>query len=184
MLVVNFDPFPILTTERLVLRKLRESDADEVLSILSNKELMQYIPRPLQKTREDAIAFIKSQLDLTHQNEAINWAITLKGEDKVIGMVGLFSLEKENFRCAVGYILHGDWQGKQIMAEALIPVLDYAFRVLKVHSIEALVAPENIASIKLLEKNNFIKEGHLKESLFYEGRFLDTLIYGLLTPFR
>jgi hypothetical protein len=50
---------------------------------------------------------------------------------------------------------------------------------MKLHS-EAIIAPENHGSAKVLEKNNFIKEAHLKENEFYEGRFLDTVIYSRL----
>ncbi|MRG44766.1 GNAT family N-acetyltransferase [Chitinophaga sp. SYP-B3965] len=184
MLTLNFDPYPILTTQRLVLRKLRESDADEVLYLRSHKDIMQYIPRPLQKDRDDAIKFIRDHLELTRKNEAINWAITIPGEDKVIGMIGLFNVEPENFRCEVGYLLHDNWHGKGIMTEALPAVLDHSFRVLKFHSIAAVIDPGNIASAKLLEKNNFTKEAHFKENMFYEGRFMDAIIYSLLTPFR
>lgn len=184
MLTLNFDPYPVLTTQRLVLRKLRESDAEEVLYLRSHKDIMQFIPRPPLKDREDAKTFIRGNLELIHRNEAINWAITFKEEDKVIGFIGLFNIQKENFRCEVGYLLHDGLQGKNIMTEALTAVLDYGFRTLKLHSVEALIDPANIASAKLLEKNNFTKDAYLKENLFYEGRFMDTIIYSLLTPFR
>jgi len=184
MLTPNFDPFPILTTQRLVLRKMRESDADEVLYLRSHKEIMQYIPRPLLKDREEAKKFIRDQLALTQQNDAINWAVTLKEEDKVIGLAGLFSLQKENFRCEVGYLLHDAWQGKGIITEAVAAILDYGFRIMQLHSIEATLAPENIASAKVLEKNNFTKDAYFKENMYYEGRFLDALVYSLLTPYR
>ncbi len=48
---------------------------------------------------------------------------------------------------------------------------------MKLHSIEAVIAPENVASAKVLEKCNFIKEGYFKENEFYNGQFLDTVIY-------
>ena len=51
---------------------------------------------------------------------------------------------------------------------------------MKLHSIEAIIAPENYASAKVLEKNGFVKEAHLKENQFYEGHFLDTVIYSIL----
>ena len=53
---------------------------------------------------------------------------------------------------------------------------------MKLHSIEAIIDPENKASAVVLEKNSFVKEAHLKENEFYEGRFLDTVIYSLLNP--
>jgi ribosomal-protein-alanine N-acetyltransferase len=52
---------------------------------------------------------------------------------------------------------------------------------MKLHSIEAHVNPNNIASIKLLEKNGFIREAYFKEDYFYDGKFLDTAVYSLLT---
>jgi ribosomal-protein-alanine N-acetyltransferase len=59
-------------------------------------------------------------------------------------------------------------------------VLKYGFEVLKLHSIEANVNPENIASIKLLEKNNFVREAYFRENYFYNGKFLDSAIYSLV----
>jgi ribosomal-protein-alanine N-acetyltransferase len=51
---------------------------------------------------------------------------------------------------------------------------------MKLHSIEAIIDPENGASEKVLQKNGFIKEGHLKENEFYDGKFLDCFIYSRL----
>jgi ribosomal-protein-alanine N-acetyltransferase len=51
---------------------------------------------------------------------------------------------------------------------------------MKLNSLEAIIDPDNHASAKVLEKNGFVKEAHLKEYEFYEGRFLDTVIYSIL----
>lgn len=184
MLTLNFEPFPVLTTERLVLRKLRDGDAEEVLYLRSHKDLMHFVPRPLLKDREDAKTFIHGNLELLFRQEAVNWAITTKEADKVIGILGLFNFKKEHLRCEVGYILHDGWHGKGIMNEALAAVVHYGFSVLQLHSVEALIDPANIASAKVAEKNNFTKEAHFKENVFYNGRFMDTCVYSLLTPFR
>ncbi|HEY9362570.1 MAG TPA: GNAT family protein, partial [Chitinophagaceae bacterium] len=79
-----------------------------------------------------------------------------------------------------GYSLLPDHQRKGIMQEALKAVLDFGFNVLQLHSLEANASPENEASLKLLEKNNFIREGYFKENYFFEGRFSDTVTYSLL----
>ena len=81
-------------------------------------------------------------------------------------------------------MLHNDHQGCGIMKEAIPPVLDFGFTNLKLHSVEATVSPENIPSIKLLEKNSFIREAYFKENQYYNGRFHDTEIYSLLTPIK
>jgi ribosomal-protein-alanine N-acetyltransferase len=66
------------------------------------------------------------------------------------------------------------------MQEALLKVINYGFKVINLHSIEANVNPGNAASIKLLEKNKFVREAYFKENYFYNGKFLDTVIYSLL----
>ena len=68
------------------------------------------------------------------------------------------------------------------MQEALTEVLNFGFNILKLHSIEANVNPDNIASIKLLERNKFIREAFFKENIYYEGKFSDSVIYSLLEP--
>jgi ribosomal-protein-alanine N-acetyltransferase len=59
-------------------------------------------------------------------------------------------------------------------------VLYYGFEFMKLHSVEANVNPDNTPSIKLLERNNFSREAYFKENYFYDGKFLDTVIYSLL----
>jgi ribosomal-protein-alanine N-acetyltransferase len=51
---------------------------------------------------------------------------------------------------------------------------------MKLHSIEAIIDPANISSEKVLQKNGFVKEAHLRENDFFNGRFLDTVIYSSL----
>jgi ribosomal-protein-alanine N-acetyltransferase len=60
--------------------------------------------------------------------------------------------------------------------------LKYGFNTVGLHSIEANIAPENIASARLLEKAGFVREAYFRENLFFNGRFLDTVIYSILAP--
>lgn len=70
------------------------------------------------------------------------------------------------------------------MQEALATVLDYGFSSMGLHSVVANVNPANEASKKILAKNNFVQEAYFKEDFFYDGQFLDTAIYSLLTPLK
>ena len=180
MLEVNFNPFPTLSTDRLLLRQIGPDDVEQVYAIRSNAETMRYIPRPLAKSREDAMSHIDMVTKAVHNNESILWAITYKENNELIGMICLLRFQLEHFRTELGYILHPAFHRQGIMHEALQPVIDYAFNILKFHSIEAVIDPENAASEKLLLKNHFVKEAHLKENEYYDGRFLDTVIYSLL----
>lgn len=180
MLEINFTPFPNLETERLYLRRVVKEDINEIFALRSNKETMKYVPRPLAKTPEDAlehIALIDSKIE---NNEGINWAITLKGNSKLIGIIGHYRIKPEHFRAEIGYMLLPDYHGKGIITEAIKETLNYGFQIMKLHSIEAIIDPENFASERVLQKNGFVKEAHLIENEFYDGRFLDTVIYSIL----
>ncbi len=177
---INFSPFPILQSNRLRLRKIRPDDVKEVFAIRSNPEVMRYIPRPLAVTQQDALDHINVINKGVDENTAINWAITLASDDKLIGMICLIRMQPENFRTEVGYILNPEYHQQGIMDEALKTVINYAFENLKFHSLEALIDPENTASERLLQKNNFVKEAHFKEKTFWNGVFLDDVIYSLI----
>jgi ribosomal-protein-alanine N-acetyltransferase len=180
MLDVNFNPFPVLSTERLTLRQFTNEDVNELFVLRSDKRTMQYIPRPLAKTKEEVIQLIQKVNEMISKNEGINWAVTLKNDSKVIGMIGYFRMAKEHYRAEVGYMLHPDYHGKGIMREALERVLDYGFNILKFHSIEAITSPENFSSAKLLQRTGFSKIGHFKEHEYFDGKFIDSVYYTLL----
>ena len=180
MLAINFSPFPNLETERLFLRRVDVKDVNEIIALRSNPETMKYIPRPLVKTIEDALEHIAMMDTKIENNEGINWAITQKGNPKLIGVIGHYRIKPEHYRAEIGYMLLPEFSGKGIISEAVKEVVKYGFKGMQLHSIEAVIDPENNASAKVLEKNGFVKEAHLKENEFFEGRFLDSVIYSLL----
>ena len=110
------------------------------------------------------------------------WAITLQPDNKLIGTVCLFKIERENFRCEVGYMLHPDFHRKGIMTETLKTVLSFGFNVLKVHSIMADVNPANDASQLLLLSLGFEQEAYFRENYYFNGKFLDTAIFCIISP--
>lgn len=182
MLQPNFSPFPLITTERLVLREITTNDANEIFFLRSDKGLLTYLDKAPEKSIDETIAFIgiikKNQKD----NDGILWGITLKESNSVIGTICYWRMQKEHYRAEIGYILHPAQQGKGIMNEAIKAVIKYGFETMKLHSIEANVNPGNKASMKLLEKNGFVKEAYFRENYYYNGRFIDSAIYSLLAP--
>lgn len=180
MLAPNFTPFPTLTTDRLVLRKITLEDAPELFFMRTNDRVMKYIERPRPTDISDTIAFINKITEQEKNNDLITWGITLKNESKLIGTVCYLNIKKENYRSELGYALHPDFHNKGIMNEVLVAVIDYGFNVMKLHSIEANINPANLASQKLLEKHKFVREAYFKENFFWQGKFLDSAIYSLL----
>jgi RimJ/RimL family protein N-acetyltransferase len=182
VLTINFDPFPILSTKRLLLRRIEESDVNEIFILRSDKRVMEFIERHAAKSIEEATLFIQSINDLIKNNEAIQWAITEKTNTKLLGTICIWNISKEHHRGEIGYVLHPDSQGKGLMQEAVTEVINFGFKTLKLHSIEADVNPDNIPSIKLLERNKFSREAHYKENIFFDGKFFDTVVYSLHAP--
>jgi ribosomal-protein-alanine N-acetyltransferase len=180
MLTINFHPFQNLETERLLLRRLDESDADEVFALRGNPEIMKFIPRPLAKSREDALEHIAMIEDKIVNNTGINWGITIKGSLKIIGIIGHYKIEPENHRAEIGYMSFPESNGKGYMSEAIKAVLIYGFEEMNLHSVEAIIDPGNIGSERVLQKNGFVKEAHILENGLWEGKYLDTVIYSLL----
>jgi ribosomal-protein-alanine N-acetyltransferase len=181
MLDINFLPFPNLETKRLLLRQVNTNDVDTILDLRSNDEVMKYIPRPYLKTKEDALALITMFDDKIENGIGINWGIYFLDEpEKLIGIIGYYRMKPEHYRAEVGYMIFPKHNGKGIVSEALQKVVEYGFKVMKLHSIEAILDPENKGSEKVLLKNGFVKEAHLIENEYYEGRFLDSMIYSLL----
>jgi len=177
---INFTPFPELETERLLLRRVTKNDVNEIFLLRSNPDTMKYIPRPLVKNIEQArehLAMIDTKIE---NNEAINWAITLKNDPKMIGIIGHYRIQHGNFRCEIGYMLLPEYNGRGIISEAVNKVTDYGFNTLEMHSIEGVIDPANAASEKVLQKNGYVKEAHLLENIYHDGQFLDTVIYSLL----
>ncbi len=182
MLHANFRPFPVLKTERCLLRQTVQEDAPEILVLRSDKTIMQYLDKePLTSIAEAQIFIAGIELSLNNAT-GISWGICLHRDHRLIGNVGLWRLIKEHYRAEIGYVLHPGFWNKGIMSEVLKEVIRYGFESLGLHSIEANVNPKNKASIGLLEKHGFIREAYFKENYYFKGTFLDSVIYSLIAP--
>jgi len=179
MLEINLHPFPVLYTDRLTLKQITSDDTHDFFLLQSNQEVMKHIALPMN-TMKEAEQKLQFLADLLQKKEAINWAITQKENDKLIGTILLKAIDCKNHRAEVGYMLHPDFWQKGIVQEALKTILYFAFHTLNFHSLEAIIDPENTASKNVLERNGFVKEAHFKENYFLGGRFLDSAVYSLL----
>lgn len=183
MLHLDFSPFPTLTTARLTLREPHLADVDALFVLRSDPALMQFIPRPLAKTPADAAAVLTLMRDSQARNERLNWAITRTGQgDELLGVIGYVNIYPDAHRAEIGYILRADCHGLGLMDEALQATVAYGFDQMRLHSIEAIIRPENAASRKLVARNGFVQEGLFRENCFFEGQYLDSAVYSRLAP--
>ena len=152
MLNRSFVPFPILATERLILRQLVINDEQEIFILRSDREINKYLDRQISNTIDDARDFINKVNENINKNDSVYWAITLADRNLLVGTICLFSFSDEDGKCEIGYELLTNYQGQGIMKEAAEKVVDYAFNTIKVQKIEAIFHRDNQRSINLLEK--------------------------------
>ena len=177
MLTFNFSPFPVLATARLTLREPRPADEDALFPLRADPALMQFIPRPIAQTPADAGAVIQLMRDGQARNESINWMMIRTADLELVGTIGYVRIHPEDHRAEIGYLLRADCHGQGLMDEALEATVAYGFTTMNLHSIEAVVRPENTPSRKLVERHGFVQEGFFRENIFFNGRYLDSVVY-------
>jgi len=163
---INFDPFPTLTTARLKLRQMTMGDENEVFALRADPSVSAFIGRPLAQSIDEARRFVEKIDDGLARNESAYWAITLTDENKLIGTICLWNIVPEEAKAEIGYELSPSYQGKGIMQEAFTAVVRFGFESMKLETIEALPSPDNERSIKLLERNHFVRTGNLRDGDF------------------
>lgn len=181
MLNPRFNPFPAITTVRLVLREVKAEDKREIFFLRSDKRVLAFLGKEPARRIQEAAEFIRMIKLSAEENQSILWGISLKeNPDVLIGTICFWNLQKENHRAEIGYVLNPEYWRRGIMSEAMEAILKYGFDELKLHSVEARLLAANKQSARLLESAGFIKEGYLREELYFRGNFYDTVIYSRL----
>ena len=130
--------------------------------------------------RADAEKLLSSVRSHFREKTLFEWGLVRREDDLVIGTCTLAHLDAANRRAELGFALGSNHWGNGYMGEALGALLAFSFDELSLHRLEADVDPRNDASIRLLEKLGFQREGHLRERWLVNGVVADTLFYGLL----
>ncbi len=175
-----FEKFPELESERLIFRKFKKTDKLDLFALRSDERVMNYMDSPKHESIRDSIKMIEDINISFYEKTGINWAIIKKYSNEFIGYFGFWRLIKQHCRAEIGYALKPENSGQGFMKESFDSLIDFGFRKLQIHSIEANVNPKNTKSIRLLEKKGFRKEAHFRENYLFEGNFLDSFIYCLI----
>jgi len=174
-----FNVFPEINTKRLDLREIKNDDADSIYKILSNPEVIKHDSFELFTNIKQAEDLIKWFNEQYKQKAAIFWGICLKGENEVIGFCKS-KIEIPNVRADFGYDLKCEYWNMGIMTEAVSSIIDFTFNTIDVNRIEATVTTENYASIRVLEKLGFIKEGILRKRSCFRGSYHDMVMLSII----
>ena len=178
--MVEVSAFPILETDRLILRQVTKDDASSLLKYLSDKDVMKYVGLEPFKSIDDVLDEISWYQSIFEKGTGIRWGITLKDQGAVIGSCGFLNMVSKHYRSEIGVELSREQWGKGIASEAFEAVIRYGFEQLELQRIEALIEPPNLPSQKLVERKGFIREGLLRSYEFTRGKFDDLYMYSLL----
>jgi [ribosomal protein S5]-alanine N-acetyltransferase len=172
--------FPVLTTERFILRRMEEKDAGEVFDYFSKDEVTKYYDLESFTEESQAVEIIDRWNARFEKNEGIRWGIADKELGKIIGSCGYHSWEKEHYKAEIGFEVHPDYWRQGVMSEVLKPIIQYGFESMSLNRIEAFYDPENTASKECLFKAGFIFEGVLRKAAFEKGVFCDAAVCSIL----
>lgn len=174
-----------LVGEQIYLRFYKISDSSELAGLHTrNREFFQRVSPLIPEdfyTEEYQKIRLQQALKKTDEGQLYAFGIFLKATDKLIGDISLTQIARGDIQsCYTGFTLDKEHNGKGYTTEALQLVVDFAFKELKLHRIEAGAMPDNIASIRVLEKVGFKKEGIAKENLKINGKWTDHQILAII----
>lgn len=169
-------PQLVLETERLILRRFRPEDAVDCFAFLSDEQgCYMDCCKPFAKMDDEYV----ERMELFQQRET-QYMIVLKESNRVIGTVNLFADDSRAVDAReIGYSISPAYQRKGYAFEALTALLNLLQNNLKIDLIVAGILEENLASMKLLEKLGFAKEGLRRKAVWHEGldRPVDLIYY-------
>jgi ribosomal-protein-alanine N-acetyltransferase len=158
-------PLETLQTERLLLRKPRMDDAPVIFETYAqDPEVTRYLVWKPHKNIRETEQFLLACGQLWREGKDFAYAITLKANDRLLGMFGLHPM---NLKIEVGYALARLYWGKGFMTEALCAVIDWAFAQPDIFRIQAICDIENIASARVMEKAGMTREGLLRRYVLH-----------------
>jgi len=142
---------PTLKTTHLCLRPWTLEDAPRLLEIMREEQIFKYFPPSTPSTLEKAERYISHHVTHWQEYGYGHWAVTLADTGQLTGWNGLEFLPGTN-ETEVAYLLSGSARGKGYATEAARAAVQFGFQAACLESIIGLVHPENLASVRVLEK--------------------------------
>ncbi len=152
----NFNPFPYLKTSSFILGSLTKSDAEQIFKLRSDPRVNQYLDRPIMNNLDEANLFIESRLNDLEKNRGVIWSIRSHDSGPMMGSICLWNFNNEDQCAEIGFELLPEYQGKGVMQEALVALIEYGFNKINLNKIQAMIHPKNFASMNLVKKAGFL----------------------------
>lgn len=175
-----FSNLPVLTTPRLLLRRMTVRDAQDIYAYSRDELVARHVLWEAQRSVSEARAYVRYMQRQYRLNQPSSWGIVLKETGHVIGTIGFMSYSADHNSAEVGYSLSRDYWNRGLMSEALEACLRYAFEDMGLHRVEAQFELENPASGRVMEKCGLQREGVLRGRLYNKGRYVDVCLCAIL----
>ena len=173
--------FDRIESERLILRRFRDTDLAPFVAYRNDPEVARYQSWDSFEESE-ARAFIR-EVASAQPGVPGDWFPFAVESKEIGGLVGDCALQvdgQEPYRAELGFTLAREHQGKGFASEAVSRLLDYAFEDLGLHRVVAIADCRNEPSWRLLERVGLRQEGHFLESLWFKGGWSDEYLYAVL----
>jgi ribosomal-protein-alanine N-acetyltransferase len=175
-----FGTFPILETERLLLRQITLDDAEDIFEYAVDPEMAKYVSWDPHTSIEDSIHFIHAMIKKYERICLSDWGIVYKENNKFMGTCGYGWWSSAHARAEIGYALSKKYWNRGLMTEALRKVVTFGFEKMKLNRIEARCFIANRASEKVMQKIGMKFEGIQREGLFAKEKYQDLKVYSIL----
>lgn len=171
---------PTLVTERLIMRKMLVSDAQDMFDYASRINTTRYLlwsPHETVKFSKRYLAFLQGQ----YRNENFyDFALVDKSSGKMIGTCGFTRFDLENNAAEVGYVLNPDFWGHGLAPEALRRLMRFGFSELALHRLTAKIMDGNHASMRVAEKCGMRHEAVHRNAMLIKGCYHTIHEYAIL----
>lgn len=173
----NFAPFPVLETTNLVLRRMTRDDVDDVFEMRRDPEMHLYTDTKPDETPVETKAYVDKMNAGVDAGKWVIWAIELRETGRVIGTISIWNLNPDRGSGELGYGIVPGYQGRGLMKESLLRVVDYGFDVMDLKTLEAYTEKDNLPSLRLLEKCGFAEADRVDEEGTNNKRTYHMLVY-------
>ena len=153
-----FDEIPYLQDDRIIIRRIEDSDADALREMIENDNVYRYLPTFLFERQYADIHQMISELygDLYLHKESLIMGVILKEEDRLCGLAEFYGYKDQIHKTCIGYRLRERYWGQGIATRAARLMVDYLLNQTDIEIITASTMIENVASERVLEKNDFM----------------------------
>ena len=171
---------PTLQTRRLIIRPWERRDADDMFEYASDLEVTRTAMWLPHTSVEESIRDIAEAITRYEKDSWMFLGIEHRADRKFIGSVGFVEWNRYDRRAELAFALNRKYWSQGIMTEACRAVLQFGWAEMQLHRVEAKCIATNLASIAILDKLGFVREGLRKESARMNQSYTDTIEWGLL----